>query len=69
MPQRRAALPLLVPMLSACGGPPRVGALGCDALRGPFGLHLLPWVGREEMDRDRVLAPTAAPSAAGGVCG
>lgn len=69
MPQRQAALLFLVPMLSPCDGPPRVGALGCDALCGPFGLHPLPLVGREEIEHDGVFTPIAAPSAAGWVCG
>lgn len=52
VPQGQAALLLLVPMLSPCNGLPSVRALGCDALHGPFGLHPLPWVGREEIERD-----------------
>lgn len=69
MPQRQAALLLLVTVLSPCDEPPGVGALRCDALHGPFGRHPLPRVGREEIERDGVLTPTAAPSSAGWVCG
>lgn len=69
VPQRQAVLLLLAPMLFPCGGPLRVGTLGHDALHGPFSLHALPQVGREEIERAGVLVPTAAPSAAGWVCG
>lgn len=67
--QQQAALLLLVPALFLCKGPPRLGALGRDALHGPLGLHPLPRVGREEIERDGVLTPTAAPSAVARVSG
>lgn len=52
VPQQQPALLLLVPALTLCKGPPRLRALGRDVLHGPFGLHPLPRVGREEVEHD-----------------
>lgn len=69
MPQQQSALLVLVPVLSLCEGPLRLGALGHDALHGPFGLHPLPSVSREEIGCGEVLTPAAAPFAAVQVTG